>query len=54
VQLYVFDPEAMPNVKQVVGDKISYVESRYDALKNADALVIATEWNEFERLILER
>jgi len=42
-----FDPEAMPNVKQVVGDKISFVESRYDALHNADALVIATEWSEF-------
>ena len=42
-----FDPEAMPNVKQVVGDKISFVESRYDALDSADALVIATEWSEF-------
>ena len=42
-----FDPEAMPNVKQVVGDKISFVEGRYDALHNADALVIATEWSEF-------
>jgi UDPglucose 6-dehydrogenase len=42
-----FDPEGMPNVKQVIGDKISYCESRYDALKGADALVIATEWSEF-------
>lgn len=42
-----FDPEAMPNVKNVVGDKINYAESQYDALKNADALIIATEWNEF-------
>jgi UDPglucose 6-dehydrogenase len=42
-----FDPEAMSNVKQVVGDKISFVESRYDALHDADALVIATEWSEF-------
>jgi UDPglucose 6-dehydrogenase len=42
-----FDPEAMPNVKGVVGDKITYVESQYDALKDADALVIATEWSEF-------
>jgi UDPglucose 6-dehydrogenase len=37
----------MNNVKQVVGDKIEYVESQYDALENADALVIATEWSEF-------
>ena len=42
-----FDPEAMPNVKKVVGDKIVFVESQYDALDNADALIIATEWSEF-------
>lgn len=42
-----FDPEAMPNVKQVVGDKIQYAESQYEALEGADALLIATEWNEF-------
>lgn len=42
-----FDPEAMKNVKGVIGDKISYVDNQYDALKNADALIIATEWNEF-------
>ncbi|MEP7143722.1 MAG: UDP-glucose/GDP-mannose dehydrogenase family protein [Ferruginibacter sp.] len=42
-----FDPEAMKNVKQVVGDKITYVESQYEALKDSDALVIATEWSEF-------
>lgn len=42
-----YDPEAMPNVKQVVGDKIEFAQSQYDALKNADALIIATEWSEF-------
>ena len=42
-----FDPEAMKNVKQVVGDKIAYAENQYAALNNADALIIATEWNEF-------
>ncbi len=42
-----FDPEAMPNVKQVVGDKIGYAENQYDCLTDADALIIATEWNEF-------
>jgi UDPglucose 6-dehydrogenase len=42
-----FDPEAMSNVKQLVGDKITFVESQYDALVDADALVIATEWSEF-------
>lgn len=43
----VFDPEAMNNVKQVVGDKVTYAESQYEALEGADALIIATEWNEF-------
>jgi UDPglucose 6-dehydrogenase len=42
-----FDPEAMANVKQMVGDKISYAENQYDCLKDADALIIATEWSEF-------
>lgn len=42
-----FDPEAMNNVKQLLGDKINYAESQYEALQNADALIIATEWNEF-------
>jgi UDPglucose 6-dehydrogenase len=45
--LSVFDPEAMNNVKNVIGDKISYGENQYDVLKSADALIIATEWNEF-------
>jgi UDPglucose 6-dehydrogenase len=42
-----FDPEAMNNVKKTVGDKIQYCDSQYEALQNADALIIATEWNEF-------
>jgi len=42
-----FDPEAMANVKLEIGDKIEYSTNMYDALKNADALVIATEWSEF-------
>jgi UDPglucose 6-dehydrogenase len=45
--LSVFDPEAMNNVKQLIGDKVSYAESQYEALEGADALIIATEWNEF-------
>ena len=42
-----FDPEAMPNVKRRLGDKIAYKESMYEALENADALVICTEWSIF-------
>lgn len=43
----VFDPEAMYNAKQVVGNRVGFAEGQYDALLNADALIIATEWNEF-------
>lgn len=42
-----FDPEAMANVKQILGDKIQFAETQYEALEKADALLIATEWNEF-------
>jgi UDPglucose 6-dehydrogenase len=42
-----FDPEAMNNVRTLIGDKICYGENQYDTLKDADALIIATEWNEF-------
>jgi UDPglucose 6-dehydrogenase len=42
-----YDPEAMPNVKDVIGDKITYAENEYEALKDADALVICTEWGVF-------
>jgi UDPglucose 6-dehydrogenase len=47
VVVTVFDPEAMENVRQLLGDKITFVADQYDALNDADALVIATEWNEF-------
>lgn len=45
--LSVFDPEAMANVKGVIGDKVHYAENQYETLEGADALIIATEWNEF-------
>lgn len=42
-----YDPEAMHNVRKQIGNRIEYVSSQYEALDNADALIIATEWNEF-------
>ena len=42
-----YDPEAMPNVKNKIGDKIKYATNQYEALTGADILVIATEWSEF-------
>lgn len=46
-QVVAFDPEAMPNVKRLLGDTISFSENAYDALHDADALLIATEWSVF-------
>ncbi|WP_417557076.1 UDP-glucose dehydrogenase family protein [Mesoflavibacter zeaxanthinifaciens] len=42
-----FDPEAMSNVKRKLGTKINFANSMYEALKDADALVISTEWSIF-------
>src|SRR5258706_4982015 len=42
-----YDPEAMKNVRNQIGNTIEYAESQYDALENADALIVATEWSEF-------
>ncbi len=42
-----FDPEAMKNVKTLLGDSIQFAANQYEALVGADALIIATEWNEF-------
>ena len=45
--LSVYDPEAMPNIEKQFGKKLNYSESMYDALEDADALVICTEWSVF-------
>jgi UDPglucose 6-dehydrogenase len=42
-----FDPEAMPNIKNLLGDKITYAKDQYEALEGADALLILTEWSVF-------
>ena len=42
-----YDPEAINNVRKLIGDKIIYANDEYEALKDADALLIATEWSLF-------
>jgi len=49
-----FDPEAMPNVQEKIGNKIKYASNQYLALEGADALLIATEWSEFRTPDFER
>lgn len=47
-----YDPEALHSAKRALrdsGDKVEFCETAYDALHQADALLIVTEWNEFRR-----
>ena len=47
VTIKAFDPEAMENVKGIIGDKITYTKGPYEAIKDADAVLIMTEWPQF-------
>lgn len=49
-----FDPEAMANVKNLIGDKIIFTNDEYEALIDADALLICTEWGIFRNPDFER
>ncbi len=42
-----YDPEAIDNVKNLLGNTISYASNEYEAIEKADALVICTEWGIF-------
>lgn len=44
-----YDPEAMENVKKLLGDKVELFDDEYEALDNADALLIVTEWPVFRQ-----
>lgn len=48
--LTVYDPEAMPNIKERFGDTLIYKNNMYETIENADALVICTEWSIFRTL----
>lgn len=49
-----YDPAAMENVKKKIGDKITYSDDQYDVVKDADALLIFTDWNEFKQADLKK
>ncbi|MEJ6696805.1 MAG: UDP-glucose/GDP-mannose dehydrogenase family protein [Saprospiraceae bacterium] len=46
-QIKAFDPEAMENVRALMGDKITLCDNQYDAIEGTDALAVVTEWNVF-------
>ena len=49
-----YDPVAMENAKNVLSERVSYAKDAYGAAKDADAVAIVTEWNEFRQLDLVR
>ncbi len=42
------DPEGTANAKEMYGDKVKFVDGQYDAAKDADALVLVTEWRQYQ------
>ena len=53
-KIQAYDPKAIETAKFYFGDKIAYTKLSYDALENADALLLLTEWNEFRRPDFDR
>jgi len=46
-KIKVYDPVAMPECQRRIGTTVNYASDLYDAVNNADALLLLTEWNEF-------
>ncbi len=49
-----YDPKATENAKAIFGNQIEYAKSAYTILKNSDALILLTEWNEFRNPDFEK
>ncbi|MCL3853386.1 UDP-glucose/GDP-mannose dehydrogenase family protein [Parabacteroides sp. GYB001] len=46
-EVYAYDPVAVEETKRRIGDSIHYAKDIYDAVVDADALMLVTEWKEF-------
>ena len=53
-KIQAYDPKAYDYAYSIWNDRISYANSSYEALENADCLLLITEWNEFRRPDFER
>ena len=53
-KIQAYDPKAMESAKYHFADKITYAKNSYDAINDADALLLLTEWNEFRRPDFDR
>jgi UDPglucose 6-dehydrogenase len=54
VSVCAHDPVAMAHAKNLIGNRIDYAETNYEALVGADALVVVTDWNEYRHPDFER
>ena len=54
VKVRVTDPIAIENTQEILGDRVMYAGSEYDALEGVDALFIITEWNSYRQPDFER
>jgi len=54
VSICAHDPAAMAHARAIVGNRIDYAETNYEALAGADALVVVTDWNEYRHPDFER
>ncbi|HEU4748208.1 MAG TPA: UDP-glucose/GDP-mannose dehydrogenase family protein [Gemmatimonadaceae bacterium] len=54
VSVCAHDPAAMEHAKTLIGNRIDYAETNYEALAGADALVVVTDWNEYRHPDFER
>lgn len=48
-RIVAYDPAAAQQARSILGDRIQYAKRNYDCLKEADALILVTEWDEFRR-----
>lgn len=46
-RVQVYDPAAMKSAKRILGDKVEYCTTMYDAVEGADAMMMLTEWKQF-------
>jgi UDPglucose 6-dehydrogenase len=54
VSICAHDPAAMHHARGLLGNRIDYAETNYEALTDADALVVVTDWNEYRHPDFER
>lgn len=53
-RIKVYDPKGFEQAKNIFGDRVIYANNSYDALKDADCMLLLTEWNEFRRPDFDR